>query len=183
MQKSVDRMSALIEYIMDFARGRMGSGIALERSTREPEPGLRQVVDELRATHPDRTIEAKLDLSRPMSLDPNRIARVLSNLLGNALTYGATDAPVFVRASTANGFELSVTNSGPDISPASMEQLFAPFTRGETSSDKKGSASASTSFPSSRGSRRPYRRLLDGRTDVFYVPDPAGGFVDPAVRE
>jgi len=138
MQKSVDRISVLIEDIMDLARGRMGSGIALERSTRELEPGLRHVIDELRATHPGRTIEAEFDLCRPMSLDPYLIARALSNLLGNALTHGAADAPVFVRASTTNGFELSVTNSGPDIPPASMERLFAPFTRGETTSDKKG---------------------------------------------
>lgn len=138
MGSSVDRMSALIEDIMDLARGRMGGGIAIERSTKDLESALRHVVDELRAMHPGRMIEAEFDLTRSVSLDVGRIARALSNLLGNAIAYGSPSAPVVVRASTSNGFEMSVENSGADIPPASMERLFAPFTRGDGISDNRG---------------------------------------------
>ena len=33
---SVDRMSGLIDDVMDFARGRLGGGLTLDRSTDEP---------------------------------------------------------------------------------------------------------------------------------------------------
>lgn len=138
MSNSVDRMSTIIENIMDLARGRMGSGIAIERSTKDLESALRRVIDELRTTHPNRTIEAEFDLTQAVSLDVDRVARALSNLLGNAVAYGSSDAPVVVQASTKDGFEMSVENSGADIPSASLERLFAPFTRGEGSSDKTG---------------------------------------------
>lgn len=42
MQKSVARMSALIDNVLDFARGRLGSGITLERSPQSLQPVLDQ---------------------------------------------------------------------------------------------------------------------------------------------
>ena len=40
MQKSVARMSALIDNVLDFARGRLGSGITLKRSPQSSRPIL-----------------------------------------------------------------------------------------------------------------------------------------------
>ena len=111
MQESVARMSVLIDNVMDFARGRLGGGIALKRTTEPLEPALRHVIEELRSTHPGRVIEVQFDIRRPVRADRGRIGRLLSNLLGNALTYGAPDAPVRVIASTNGAFELAVINA------------------------------------------------------------------------
>ncbi len=51
-QGSISRMSTLIDNILDFARGRLGNGIDLERRDVVLTPLLAQVVDKLRAARP-----------------------------------------------------------------------------------------------------------------------------------
>ncbi len=59
MHQSIARMSALIDNVLDFARGRLGGGITLTRSRAPLEPVLRQVIDELQSAHPDRIVRAR----------------------------------------------------------------------------------------------------------------------------
>src|ERR1700681_3180290 len=130
MQKSVARMSALIDNVLDFARGRLGSGIALKRSPQSLQPVLNQVIAELRAGSPGRKIQTTFDLTRSFDCDGGRIAQLFSNLLGNAVTHGAADRPIRVRATTQDGkLELSVANAGEPIPSEAMERLFQPFYR------------------------------------------------------
>jgi signal transduction histidine kinase len=130
MQKSVARMSALIDNVLDFARGRLGSGIALKRSPQSLQPVLNQVIAELRAGSPGRKIETTFDLTRAVDCDGGRIAQLFSNLLGNAVTHGAAERPIRVRATTQDGkLELSVANAGEPIPSEAMERLFQPFYR------------------------------------------------------
>jgi sigma-B regulation protein RsbU (phosphoserine phosphatase) len=131
MQKSVVRMTSMIDNILDFARGRLGGGITLTLSTQPLEPALQQVVDELQSIHPETVIKTEFALTKPVIADPVRMGQLFSNLLGNALTYGATGEPVTVTAKTEDQFELAVCNAGNPISAAAMERLFSPFTRGE----------------------------------------------------
>src|ERR1700754_2743329 len=50
---TVGRMSDLIDNVLDFARGRLGGGITLNRDADHPlEPVLEQIVDELRTASP-----------------------------------------------------------------------------------------------------------------------------------
>ncbi len=138
MDKSVARMSALINDVLDFARGRLGPGLTLTRAMTPLEPVLKQVIAELQTIHPRRIIEVEFDLTRPVVADRVRIGQLFSNLLGNALTYGAENAPVRVKAATGGRFELMVSNKGPPIPAAVMGRLFHPFTRGEVRPDQKG---------------------------------------------
>jgi len=90
-----------------------------------------QVVSELRASWPDRVIEAEFSLPTPINCDRGRVGQLFSNLLANALTYGKADAPISVCARTFDGtFEISVSNAGDPIPLAAQEQLFQPFFRG-----------------------------------------------------
>ena len=81
MQKSVARMSALIDNVVDFARGRLGGGIALKRSPQSLQPVLNQVIAELRTGSPGRKIETTFDLTWAVDCDGGRIAQLFSNLL------------------------------------------------------------------------------------------------------
>ena len=48
------RMAGMIDNVLDFARGRLGGGITLDRDAQTPlEPVLHQVIDELRLSSPD----------------------------------------------------------------------------------------------------------------------------------
>jgi sigma-B regulation protein RsbU (phosphoserine phosphatase) len=88
---------------------------------------------------PDRTILAAIDLDGPVDCDRIRIGQLLSNLLANALTHGAADRPVTVRAEARSGvFELSVANAGEPIPPAMAKRLFLPFFRGAGRPSRQG---------------------------------------------
>jgi sigma-B regulation protein RsbU (phosphoserine phosphatase) len=130
---SIVRAAGLIDNVLDFARGRLGGGITLTRDEREPlEPVLRQVVAELRSIGPDRTIEVVYAIDDPVDCDKVRMGQLLSNLLGNALTHGAGDEPVRVRAETLDGqLIIAVANGGAPIAPLALERLFQPFFRGD----------------------------------------------------
>ena len=139
MGKSVARMSALIDNVMDFARGRLGTGLTVMRTAEPLEPALRHVIDELRSAYPDRRIDAEFSQTLPVQADRARVAQLLSNLLGNALVHGADGEPVRVKGSTtATDFALSVSNKGPAIPPDTMQRLFQPFARGDVRPHQQG---------------------------------------------
>ena len=139
MEDSGQRMSALIDDVLDFARGRLGGGLLLDRNANAPvEATLRQVVAELTASAPDRVVEMEFNLAEPINCDLSRIAQLCSNLLGNAHTHGSTTEPIRVRAVSGAGcFELSVSNAGEPIPPVALGRLFRPFFRGAARSNKR----------------------------------------------
>ena len=139
METSVDRMAGLIDDVMDFARGRLGSGIDLHRAVGLLEPVLRQVVEELETSQPSRTITCEIDVPEPVSFDAGRIGQLVSNLLANALTHGDPRSPVRLGAATRDqGLEIWVANAGAPIPPKAMERLFQPFFRGEVRASQNG---------------------------------------------
>lgn len=131
IHNSVNRMAELIDNVLDLARGRLGGGIALEPTAGVMlGPVLEQVVNELRSAWPDRVVEPRFELTHPVNCDRARIAQLLSNLVGNALTHGAAKEPIEVTATTEDHtFELCVTNKGDPIPPATLDRLFQPFFR------------------------------------------------------
>ncbi len=139
MQGSLDRMANMIDNILDFARGRLGGGLSLQRHPVAIDAILRQIVAELAVGHPERIIDVACSADRPIDCDPQRIAQMLSNLVGNALTHGAADMPIAVRCAIEEGvFVLSVSNAGDEIPPAARAQLFHPFSRGKPGSRREG---------------------------------------------
>lgn len=137
---SIGRMSGLIDDVLDFARGRLGGGLSLDRSAGQClEPVLRLVVDELRASYPDRKIAAQFDLPEPINCDLDRIGQLASNLLANAVTHGAAAEPIQIQAKIHDGIlDLWVANGGPPISSATISRLFEPFFRGEAGVRQRG---------------------------------------------
>jgi PAS domain S-box-containing protein len=140
MERSISRMSELIENVLDFARGRLGGGFITTRDSEKPlAPVLLQVIEELRAVHPEHQVVVDIDLREPVECDRQRIGQLVSNLLGNALVYGKKSAPIEVRAWADGGqFTLSVTNSGETIEPSALERLFQPFFRGGSRGSREG---------------------------------------------
>ncbi|WP_206453314.1 GAF domain-containing sensor histidine kinase [Aurantimonas marina] len=140
IQGSVLRMQGLIDNLLDFARGRLGGGLTLEVDDCGPlEPVLIQVVEELRATHPDTPIETDVSFTGPLRCDRARLSQLLSNLLGNALTHGADGGAVRVGASSdADHFRLWVSNSGEPIPKEALADLFQPFFRAATRPSQQG---------------------------------------------
>jgi two-component system sensor histidine kinase/response regulator len=139
MEASVNRMAALIDDVMDFARGRLGSGITLNRSPTRMESVLCQVIDELKTSHAGREIVCDFLLPQRIDVDASRIGQMVSNLLANALAYGDPKEPVRVQSRLDDHqLTLSVANAGLPIPEEAMKRLFQPFFRAEIRSHQQG---------------------------------------------
>lgn len=139
MQRSVDRMSDLIDNVLDFARGRLGGGLGVQIRPEDLAPVLYHVVEELRSGNPGRTIETEIDLDRPINCDGGRIGQMVSNLLGNAIAYGTADEPVRMWAVVRGAvLEISIANPGSPITEEARKNLFQPFFRGERNGNGQG---------------------------------------------
>jgi signal transduction histidine kinase len=134
------RMSALIDDILDFARGKLGSGIGLQvNEVADINAGLNQVIRELQDGHPNRQILSHISVARTVRCDLGRVQQVASNLIGNALAHGAPGNPVKVTAhSDEKDFVLEVWNDGDPIPPDSISKIFEPFWRNSTSRSRQG---------------------------------------------
>jgi signal transduction histidine kinase len=139
IRDSSTRMQGLIDNLLDLARGRHGR-LTLNRNADEPlEPVLLGVISELKAGQPDRVVDTSFTLTEPINCDRARIAQLFSNLLSNALVYGAHDDVVKVVATHREGtLELSVRNRGEQIPPAVLENLFQPFYRSAKQHNREG---------------------------------------------
>jgi PAS domain S-box-containing protein len=129
--QSARRMNEMIETLVDFTQSRFHGSLPVERQAVDLVEVVRGVIEELRAAHPDRDI--RIDGSERVlgEWDPARMAQVVSNLVGNALTHGDRDAPVELSlVAGAGDAALRVTNRGPAIPPELMARLFEPFRRG-----------------------------------------------------
>lgn len=140
MKASVARAVALVEDVLDFARGRLGGGLNVAlRPTQSLEPLLTQVTNEIRAIAPGRQIVTRFDITRPVDCDPERMGQLASNLLGNAITHGAQDAPIhFTAETTEYRFTLWVANAGEPIAATARAQLFQPFFRDAVRGSQQG---------------------------------------------
>ncbi|MGY3425627.1 signal transduction histidine kinase [Bradyrhizobium sp. F1.13.4] len=139
LQGSVARMAGLIDNVMDFARARLGSGMQLKLKEQPLEPVIKQIVAEFEYVHPDRVIETVVNVPVSVRIDAGRIGQMLSNLLGNAISYGAADEPIRVLAQTTEaGFDISVINKGAPIPADAIPRLFTAFDRGDVLPNQKG---------------------------------------------
>lgn len=140
IQKSVGRMAGLIDNVLDFARGRLGGGLSLERNAHKPlKAELEHVIAELQSIWPDWTIHVDLSISTRVDCDRGRVGQLLSNLLANAISHGAAGEPVWVEASDYGGFfVLSVVNHGEPIPAATLDSMFLPFFRASAGPSENG---------------------------------------------
>jgi signal transduction histidine kinase len=140
IQTNVKRMSALIDDVLDFARGRLGAGIEVELTeVQDITTGLTTVVQELQDAQPGCKIISSIDVNRSVRCDLGRLQQVASNLLANALTHGRPDTPVkFTVHANEMDLVLDVWNAGEPIPPESIGKIFAPFWRHSVSASRNG---------------------------------------------
>jgi signal transduction histidine kinase len=125
------RMNTLLDDLCDFNRTKLGLGINVATSDVDLANVFGDEVDRLRASHPDRCIDLELKGNMQGVWDGARLQQLLSNLVINAIRYGAQDKPVrVVVTGHDNEVRLEVSNSGPAIEPQTLERIFDPLRRG-----------------------------------------------------
>ena len=124
--QSADRMSRIISDLLDFARGRLGPGIPIGPQSMSMAEVCRRVVDELTLAHPTRALTVDAHGASDGRWDPERVAQVISNLVGNAIAHGADPVRVTVRGED-DAVRLVVENRGSPIPADALGRVFQPF--------------------------------------------------------
>jgi len=126
------RMSRMIEDMIDLARSRLGGGIPLKQGPTDLLALAQRVVGEHRTAFPDRRIELSGEGNLTGNWDGDRLAQVVSNLVGNALQHGEdhTSVGVLLDGRDPDRVVISVDNAG-SIRPDLIPHIFEPFRGGE----------------------------------------------------
>ena len=129
IERSGKRMNEMVSDLLDFTRSRLGQGIPIERADADLEKVVRDSVDEVKASHPDRKVQVEISGSLRGAWDATRISQALSNLISNAIHHGDANGPIAV---IARGDEkevaIAVHNEGPTIPREKMAEIFDPLT-------------------------------------------------------
>lgn len=133
------RMEKLVEDLLLLARTDSGVQAELERA--ELEPLLAAEVEAFSETS-DRKIELGDVTDRAVSIDRERMARAVSNLIANAIAHTPGHGRIEVGAvERAGSVEITVDDDGPGVPAAMRERIFDRFARLDSSrsSDSGGS--------------------------------------------
>jgi len=125
------RMGRLLDDMTDLARTRLGQGIPIVREAIDLEPVVSQVVEELRASHPEHRIDVTRGGDLRGTWDSGRISQVISNLVANALLHGRSDEPVELAldGTAPDSVAIRVRNAGR-IAAEVLPHVFDPFRGG-----------------------------------------------------
>jgi PAS domain S-box-containing protein len=136
---STDRMTRMVDQLLDFTRIRVGNGIALRRDSISMSELCHRVREELEAAYPERVIRVECAGEPVGEWDADRLLQVFSNLAGNALHHGAADTPVSVRIDGTSRSEVTavVHNQGV-VPPEMLPILFEPFRGTNKQQNTKG---------------------------------------------
>lgn len=131
--RSTERANRLISELLDFTQARLGGGIALSRLAVHLKMFVHDTVDELQHAFPNRVVAHVHEGDDvECSLDPDRIAQAVGNLVGNAITYGSTDQAVTVTSQVRESeWEVTVHNFGRPIPKEHLARIFLPLERGD----------------------------------------------------
>jgi signal transduction histidine kinase len=121
--RSSQRVTRMIAQLLDLTRARLGGGLPVELAPTDLREVCRDVVEEFEVP-----VQLEVEGDVTGSWDRDRLAQVLSNLVGNAIGHGAPGVAVTVKA-RADGAEvvLEVSNQGDPIPGHVLPSIFQPF--------------------------------------------------------
>jgi signal transduction histidine kinase len=137
IQSSSQRMSRLIEQLLDFATARLGT-MPMRPRQADLHEICRTVIAEVRSRRDRIDLTAEGDLSG--TWDPDRLQQVVANLLGNAVQHGDAEAPIAIQLTElAPGEDVQIAiGNGGTLPEAVQASIFAPFVRSESASRGTG---------------------------------------------
>ncbi len=129
---SGQRMTTMIDQLLDFTRARSGGGIEMELQAADLGKLLQEAVGELEVAHPDWAIHREIRGNQRGTWDSHRLLQVISNLVGNAGQHGGARAPIRVSLDGTDPERviLEVRNEGT-IPQDLLPLLFEPFRRAQ----------------------------------------------------
>ncbi|HEY0095623.1 MAG TPA: GAF domain-containing sensor histidine kinase, partial [Archangium sp.] len=136
---AADRALRMIRDLLDSTQARV-AGIPVEPRSLDFHALARSVVEEVQLAHPERRILFEASGEAHGAWDADRVAQVITNLVGNAVQHSPSDTPVRVGSRGLDGVVLlEIHNEGPPIPADLLPTLFEPFRRGKGAGGALGS--------------------------------------------
>jgi signal transduction histidine kinase len=131
IEANARRTTAMLDELLDLARLRMGLRIELDRRPTDLVALARDAVEAQTVATAGHQIELRAQVPELIGIwDRNRLARVLDNLLGNAVKYSPAGGPVRVDVGrTGETARLVVSDRGIGIPSADLPSILERFTR------------------------------------------------------
>jgi signal transduction histidine kinase len=137
IMSSAQRMERLFAELLDLTRARLGGAIPVRRRPVD----LAQVCDEAMLEIQDACPEAVLRLDACGNLrglwDADRLAQVVSNLVGNAIQHGDGTPITLTAQDEGQSVTLAIHNGGSPIPADVLPRIFEPLTRAAGGPDRR----------------------------------------------
>jgi PAS domain S-box-containing protein len=130
IKSNADRLARLINDLLDLSR--IEAGIKLNRINLSLPTVVKEVVESLGSVAAEKLINFEIktaDNDLTAWADPDRVAEVLTNLLGNAIKFSPTGGNVTVSLARSgnNWVKVSITDAGTGIRPEEANRIFDKF--------------------------------------------------------
>jgi two-component system OmpR family sensor kinase len=129
IRAETDRLARLVGDLLDLARME-----ADQFTLEEDEVDVRRLLDQAFQVFTEEArrrgidYECSLDANPVISTDGDRLLQIVSNLLDNAFAWTPDGGRIALGLAADNGtIAVSVSDSGPGISPAERDRIFRPF--------------------------------------------------------
>ena len=140
MGVQTQQLSALIDDLFELATIDAGE-LSLRLELLKVEDVMRETLDTFQAQAEQAHIHLAFEPATgtlPVAADPQRLSRVLYNLLQNAIRHTPEDGTITLRTRSAdNAVTVEVSDTGEGISPADALHVFDRFYRGEKSRSRE----------------------------------------------
>ncbi len=140
VESNLSRLQLLIEELLDLSQ------IEMSQATIRLEPValgtvIAKTIEDLHPFTSERRVRIVISLPSDLpavSADPDKLRRILLNLLHNAAKFTPVDrlVTVSVTSISADEVRISVRDVGPGIAPEDVEKIFEPFYRAPTALKK-----------------------------------------------
>lgn len=125
------RIQSIVELIVDFSRAQSNGVMPISPKASNLRPLFDSVLAETQVRHPSAELMLRAEGDLEGAWDEQRLAQLLSNLLENAISYGARGRPVAVSLrGEGPHVTFSVHNFGTVIPAHDRERIFEPRSRG-----------------------------------------------------
>lgn len=127
IQSSADRMKRMVEQLLDVAKIRSG-GLVLSKAHGNFRDVSERIISEMEHVAPDCEIQFDWQGNIEGQFDPDRLAQILANLVGNAVQHGESGCPVqvYIDGEASDKVCIRVQNQGV-MPPHIMEKMFKPY--------------------------------------------------------